>query len=207
MPSAYAEGRDLHTLTARDLTSCEDVSKDERKLAKAVNFGLLYGMGATGLQSYALKSYGVEMRSQEASLYRRRFFETYPGLRGWHERERRAWLRGETETRTLTGRCRMDVQKLTDRLNAPVQGSGADGLKLALALLWEGRGECPGAVPVLVCHDEVVVECNAEQAADTEAWLKKAMSEGMEAILDSTDEVDVPVEFEARIARSWREGS
>jgi DNA polymerase-1 len=45
-----------------------------------------------------------------------------------------------------------------------VQGTGAAGLKLALALLWERRAECPGAVPVLVCHDEVVVECGAEQA-------------------------------------------
>jgi len=60
----------------------------------------------------------------------------------------------------------MDVEKLTDRLNAPVQGTGADGLKLALALLWERRDKCPGAVPVLVCHDEVVVECETEWAAD-----------------------------------------
>jgi len=56
----------------------------------------------------------------------------------------------------------MEVEKLTERLNAPVQGTAADGLKLALALLWERRHECLGAVPVLVCHDEVVVECDAE---------------------------------------------
>jgi DNA polymerase I len=60
-------------------------------------------------------------------------------------------------------------ENLTDRLNAPVQGTGADGLKLALALLWERRGECPEAVPVLVCHDEVVVECETEQAANAKA--------------------------------------
>jgi DNA polymerase I-like protein with 3'-5' exonuclease and polymerase domains len=53
---------------------------------------------------------------------------------------------------------------LTDRLNAPVEGTAADSLKWALALLWERRGECPGAVPVLVCHDEVIVECDVEQA-------------------------------------------
>jgi DNA polymerase-1 len=60
MLSAYTESRDLHTLTARSLTGREDVSRDDRKLAKAVNFGLLYGMGAQGLQSYALRSYGLE---------------------------------------------------------------------------------------------------------------------------------------------------
>jgi DNA polymerase-1 len=147
------------------------------------------------------------MNLEEATLYRRRFFQTYPGLKRWHDGERRAWQRGETETRTLTGRRRMDVEKLTDRLNAPVQGTGADGLKLALALLWERRNECPGAVPVLVCHDEVVVECEAEQAADVRAWLEKAMIEGMEEVLNGTDEVHVPVEVEVRIARSWGEVS
>jgi DNA polymerase-1 len=206
MLAAYAEGRDLHTLTALSLTGCAEVSKNDRKLAKAVNFGLLYGMGAQGLQSYALRSYGVEMSLEQAALYRKRFFETYPGLREWHDRERRAWHHGETETRTLTGRRRMDVEKLTDRLNAPVQGTAADGLKLALALLWERGAECPGTVPILVCHDEVVVECDAEQAADAKAWLEKAMIEGMEAVLNGTDEVHVPVEVEGQIATSWGEG-
>jgi DNA polymerase-1 len=205
MLSAYAEGRDLHILTAQSLTGREDVSKDDRKLAKAVNFGLLYGMGARGLQSYALRSYGVAMSSEEASRYRRRFFETYPSLKRWHDNERRAWQSGETETRTLSGRRRMDVERLTDRLNAPVQGTGADGLKLALALLWERRDQCPGAMPVLVCHNEIVVECDAERAADAKAWLEKAMIEGMDAVMNGTDEVDVPVEVEARIARSWGE--
>jgi DNA polymerase I len=113
MLSAFTGGRDLHTLTAQSLTGREEVTKDDRKLAKAVNFGLHYGMGAKGLQSYALRSYGVEMSPEEATLYRKRFFETYPALKRWHERERRAWLRGDTETRTLTGRRRANVQKLT----------------------------------------------------------------------------------------------
>jgi DNA polymerase I len=203
---AYAEGRDLHTLTARSLTHREDVSNDDRKLAKAVHFGLLYGMGAKGLRSYALRSYGVEMSPEKATLYRKRFFETYPGLKRWHERERRAWQCGDTETRTLSGRRRTHVQRLTDRLNAPVQGTGADGLKLALALLWERSGECPGAVPILVCHDEVVVECDAQQAADAKAWLEGAMIEGMDAVMNSAGEARVPVEVEARILRGWGEG-
>jgi DNA polymerase I-like protein with 3'-5' exonuclease and polymerase domains len=60
-------------------------------------------------------------------------------------------------------------------------------------------------VPVLACHDEIVVECGPEQAADVKVWLEKAMIEGMKAVLNSTDEVDVPVEVEARIATSWGE--
>jgi DNA polymerase I-like protein with 3'-5' exonuclease and polymerase domains len=60
-------------------------------------------------------------------------------------------------------------------------------------------------VPVLVCHDEIVVECEAERVADVKGWLEKAMIEGMEAVLHGTDEVDVAVEVKARIARSWGE--
>jgi DNA polymerase I len=101
----------------------------------------------------------------------------------------------------------MDGERLTARLNAPVQGTGADGLKLALALLWERRNEYPGAVPVLVCHDEIVVECEAEQAAEAKVWLEKGMIEGMDAVVNGTGQARMPVEVEARIARSWREGS
>jgi len=100
----------------------------------------------------------------------------------------------------------MDILKLTDRLNAPVQGTGADGLKLALALLWERRGECPGAIPILVCHDEIVVECDAEQAVDVQAWLETAMVEGMDVVLNNADEVRTSVEIDTRIARSWGAG-
>jgi DNA polymerase I-like protein with 3'-5' exonuclease and polymerase domains len=72
-----------------------------------------------------------------------------------------------------------------------------------LALLWQRRNECPGAVPVLVAHDEIVVECDAEQAEDVEAWLKNAMIEGMDAVLNNAGEEHVPVEVESRIANSW----
>jgi DNA polymerase I-like protein with 3'-5' exonuclease and polymerase domains len=99
----------------------------------------------------------------------------------------------------------MDVEKLTYRLNAPIQGIIADGLKLVLALLRECRDKCPGAMLVLVCHNEAVVEWDATQAADAKAWLEEAMIEGMNTILNGTDEVQVPVEVEARIARSWGE--
>ena len=207
MLSVYAEGRDLHTLTAQSLIGRGEISKDDRKLAKAVNFGLLYGMGAKGLQSYALKSYGIEMSLEEATRYRRRFFETYPGLKRWHEQERRAWQRDDTEVRTLPGRRRRGVERLTDRLNSPVQGTGADGLKLALALLWERRDECPGGVLVLACHDEIVVECDEGDAKKVEAWLKKAMIDGMDEVVNSgldTEHPDlVPIEVDVEILKSW----
>jgi DNA polymerase-1 len=202
MLSAYTEGRDLHTLTAQSLIGREEISNDDRKLAKAVNFGLLYGMGARGLRSYALKSYGIEMSLEEAVLYRKRFFQTYPGLKRWHDNETRTWHRGDTETRTLTGRRRMDVKKLTDRLNAPIQGTAADGLKLALALLWERRGESPGAIPVLASHDEVVVECDADMAKEGKEWLARTMKDTMGAVVNAV-EPHIRIDAEASVSKTW----
>jgi DNA polymerase I len=211
MLAAFANGENIHTSTARSLTGREDVTKQERKLAKAVNFGLLYGMSPGGLRNYARASYGVEMTKEEAERYWREFFETYPGLKAWHDREYLQLKKhGSTETRTLTGRRRTGVTKLTERLNSPVQGTGADGLKLALALLYERRDECLGAVPILAVHDEVVVECDEEQAEEVKAWLVKAMVDGMEEVLNSgldTDNLErVPVKVEAEVVDSWGEG-
>jgi len=79
-------------------------------------------------------------------------------------------------------------------------------LTLALALLQKRRGECPEAVLVFACHDEVVVECDADRAPDVAAWVENAMIEGMDTVLNGTRETRVPVDVEARIARSWREG-
>src|SRR5918993_5364856 len=210
MLRAFAEGQDIHTITARNITGKEQVSKEDRKLAKAVNFGLLYGMGSAGLRHYARGSYGVEMTSEEAEHYWRGFFETYPGLKAWHDREYRELKKGSTKTRTLTGRRRTSVTKFTERLNSPVQGTGADGLKLALALLYERRGECPGAVPILAVHDEVVVECPEEQAEEVKAWLVKAMVDGMDEVLNPGLGADhserVPVKVEVEVVDRWGEG-
>jgi DNA polymerase-1 len=204
MLEAYQKGEDIHVLTAKSLAS-GGVGKEDRKLAKAVNFGLLYGQGARGLKDYARDKYETDITLEEASLYKRRFFETYPGLAAWHERERLRMKRGETETRTLTGRRRVGVTKFTEWVNAPVQGTGADGLKLALALLWERRGECPGAVPLACVHDEIVVECGEDEAEKVKAWLEKAMIDGMDEAINGPDVEGprVPVEVETQVAKSW----
>ena len=99
MLAAYRTGEDLHTLTAKSITGKDEVTKAERQTAKAVNFGLLFGLGANGLQSYAAE-YGVELSQAEAQQYRRRFFETYPKLAAWHRREGASSAK---ECRTLLG--------------------------------------------------------------------------------------------------------
>jgi DNA polymerase I-like protein with 3'-5' exonuclease and polymerase domains len=81
-------------------------------------------------------------------------------------------------------------------------------LKNSRALLGERKDEChecPEAAPVLVSHDASIFECAIQQATDAKAWLEKAKIEGLGSIMNGTDEVHVPVEVEARIARSWGE--
>jgi DNA polymerase-1 len=194
---AYQRGEDLHTLTARSVLRIQEVTKEDRQLAKALNFGLLYGMGAKGFCQYARSQYGLGLTKQEAKQYRDAFFQSYPGLAVWHNRIR---SRATKETRTLTGRRRLLDRKTPDthRLNTPVQGTGADGLKLALALLWERREQVPGAFPVLAVHDEIVIEANTDQAEAAAAWVKQAMLDGMGPLISP-----VPVEVEVQIARTW----
>jgi DNA polymerase-1 len=197
MLAAYHAGEDLHTLTARRVLKIKQVTKQHRQLAKALNFGLLYGMRAKGFRAYAKSQYGVELTEDEAGRYRDGFFKSYPGLAAWHARVEKEHA---AQTRTLLGRRRLLGPKEpdTERLNSPVQGTGADGLKLALGLLWERRAEVPGAFPVLVVHDEIVVECDAAQEGAVEAWVRQAMLDGMAPLIDP-----VPVEVEVKVAPTW----
>jgi DNA polymerase I-like protein with 3'-5' exonuclease and polymerase domains len=197
MAEAYSRVEDLHVLMAQKITGKAEVTRDERQLAKAVNFGLLYAMSPRGLLAYAKASYGVDMTLAQAQQARRAFFELYPGIRRWHERTERA---AAAETRSLCGRRRLCHEKmwLGDRLSSPVLGTEADALKIALGLLWERRQQCPGAYPVLVVHDEVVVEAPSEEVERASGWLKQAMVDAMTPLVDP-----VSVEVELKAARSW----
>jgi DNA polymerase-1 len=199
MLDAFRSGRDLHRLTAQALLGKADVTRQDRQLAKAVAFGLLYGMGAPGLRDYALQSYGVAITLDEAARHKRTFFRTYPGLAKWH-RDTKAARATQTETRTLGGRRRLLDPKtpLMHRLNSPVLGTEGDAAKTALALLWERRDQCPGARPVAFVHDEIVLEADAGQADQAAAWVKQAMTDALAPLIDP-----VPVEVEVKHGRTW----
>ena len=192
--AAYDRGEDLHLLTAKHVLGIAEVTKEHRQLAKAINFGLLYGMGAKAFRVYAMTNYGVDLTEQQAAWYREAFFHAYPGLRRWH----RSVGDGPRDTRTLAGRRVLGVERFTEKLNLPVQGTGADGLKRALGLLWERRAQCPTAIPVLAVHDEIVVECPAEDVSPAQAWLKGAMADAMAPLV-----APVPVEVEVKAGRTW----
>lgn len=218
MIAAYAKGEDLHTLTAAALTGkpVAEVAKADRQLAKAVNFGLLYGMGWRSLGRYAASNYGVTLADDEAKRYRTAFFRSYPGLKSWHAEVEHtlkvalhpdpdvvlaAWTRGGRRRlipATKRDACGTAYPNKTEHLNFPVQGTAADGMKAAISLLWERRDQCRGAVPVLFVHDEVVIEVPEEDAERARDWLVAAMVDGMQPLIPG-----VPVIVEATIAKSW----
>jgi len=191
---AFQRGDDLHAVTARTVLGKTSVTKDDRQAAKAVNFGLLYGMGAEGLRIYAKNEYGVHWSLEEAVAVRSKFFDTYRGLKAWHRRQ----PDGALNTYTVAGRRRSGITSFTQKLNSPVQGSGADGLKAALGLLGETRGRVSSAAPINVVHDEIVIECDRAQADEARAWVMDAMRGGMETVLQR-----VPAEVEATICSDW----
>jgi len=198
MLEAYRQGEDLHLLTAALMTGkpMDSVTKQERQAAKAVNFGLVFGMGAAGLQQYAQQTYGVEMTADQAVLFRSRFFAAYKGIAGWHQRLKDY---PPAEGHTLAGR-RYALSKepsLPELSNGPVQGTAADIVKMALGMLAD-RLEGTDTWIVGVVHDEVLLECPTESAAAMAVLLKDTMEAAANNILPL-----VRSSVEAVVSSSW----
>jgi len=146
------------------------------------------------------------MSPEEAEEYRERWFETYPAIRAWHRREGASFNSGDDSASTLAGRLRK-VRSFMEKVNHPVQGTGADGLKRAMALFNKRLPERIDAKLVIACHDELVVECLEEQAEEVARFLKEVMITGMNEVVNpglDNDHPDwVPIEVEAEIVESW----
>ncbi|HEY6749796.1 MAG TPA: DNA polymerase [Rubrobacteraceae bacterium] len=164
----------------------KDITKAERTLAKALNFGLIYGCSAEKLLEVAVNDYGVkDMKLKDAKKYRKAFFEKYPEFVAWHKKVSADCDNGLEYATTPRGRRRKlpkwdnsgDVA-FTTAVNHPVQGAGADAIKLTLAKLFEDRHNCPGN-PELNCtvHDEVILSVEAEHAESAKAWVEKHMAD------------------------------
>lgn len=209
MLEVFRGGGDLNVNTAQALTG-RKVEKDdpERQRAKAVNSGLSYGMGAKRFLEKAKDDYDITMTLEEAKEAKRKLLAAYPGIGHWHRREAEECRRGNFETRTLFGRRRVvepdheGKPKFTERLNAPVQGTAADVLKLALARLGEGREEHPNALPIITVHDEVVVECNAEEAPAVVEWLDSTLRGALADVL-GYEELAGEDAVKTTVIRAW----
>ncbi|WP_201387976.1 DNA polymerase [Ktedonobacter sp. SOSP1-85] len=210
----FAEGKDLHAETAKlmfHLSPETDTKKHlykgvpVRKIAKTINFGLAYGMGANGLANRA----GVDLPTAKSLI--RTYFETYRGIARWLPLTAKQALE-QGYAVTLAGRRRTfgsiptsvdwsrEVRASAERSakNHPIQGTNADILKRALALLHASLP--PGAHLILAVHDEIVVECPESCMAEAEQAMKEVM---VQACRDFLKVVHIPAP-EVLIDTYWR---
>lgn len=205
--AAFARGDDLHAMVASQMFG-KPVSKTEnpelRNRAKAINFGLVYGMGAAGLAQ------AVGCPLDEAEQLLKRYFDSYPAVRRYLEGSVRQALRDGYAT-TLSGRRLWfddedlrapDAEGRIGRVakNMPIQGSSADITKLAMARLHARlQAELPDAAIVNCVHDEIVVEAgDGPRAAEL---VRQAMEQAEQELLP-----DVPPAVDVVVDRCWAKG-
>jgi DNA polymerase I-like protein with 3'-5' exonuclease and polymerase domains len=189
MQQAYNKDIDLHTLTASLMNDCriEDVSKQQRQMAKGANFGMIYGIGYARFKTYAAASFGLMLSLSESKVTHAKFHSSYPRLRQWH-RERGALVQdGWCFTRTALGRRRLlsyDDAKMTIAANTLIQGTGADILKVALGELNEYVDDKVKLVAVV--HDEIVLEVKEDLAAEWQSKLSEMMVRAGDSVFKKT---------------------
>lgn len=169
----YAEGLDAHVITAARILKLplNEVKKEHRQLAKALNFGLLYGQGAMNFAGYAKRNYGVEMSIEEAEKHRAAFFKIYRGLRSWQQQTARM-TEVTKKIRTPGGRIRdfsreQKGYSYNATLNLPIQGAAAEITLHALLRIAPLLNRDVRLVNVV--HDEIlleVIECKANEYAE-----------------------------------------
>lgn len=201
--SVFHQGRDPHRATAATITGKpEDAITDhERKLAKAVNFGFLFGMGAARFRSYASDGYGVDLTEREASEARAAFLRTYPGIAQWHNHVGRLTRgQGPVTVRTALGRRKRFVPgkvSFNAALNIPVQGTAAEGFKRAMVDLQPAL-EALGGRGVMVVHDEYIAEVPRDRAEEARETVEAIMKTSMASVVTT-----VPIEVEAEVRSAW----
>ncbi|ADZ89506.1 DNA polymerase I [Marinomonas mediterranea] len=201
---AFAHDEDVHKATAAEVfeVAVDDVTAEQRRRAKAINFGLIYGMSAFGLA----KQLGISR--PEAQKYVQRYFERYPGVRTYMETTREnAKEKGYVET--IFGR-RLYLPEIKARnammrqaaertaINAPMQGSAADIIKRAMIKMHNWLADTDlGVKMIMQVHDELIFEV-AEK--DLEAAQAKIID-----IMQNSTEIDVPLLVEAGVGDNWDE--
>ncbi|MGV2989778.1 DNA polymerase I [Vibrio sp. E150_011] len=200
---AFKHGKDIHAATAAEIlgVDIENVSTEQRRRAKAINFGLIYGMSAFGLS----KQLGIPRR--EAQEYMDTYFERYPGVMQYMEDTRSAASEnGYVET--IFGR-RLHLPEIKSRnamrrkaaeraaINAPMQGTAADIIKKAMLLVDEWvENEGDGKVRILMqVHDELVFEVESSFLGEIESKIQKLM--------ESAADLAVPLVADSGHGDNW----
>lgn len=203
MLEAFRQGQDIHATTAAAIygVPLAEVTKDMRRHAKAINFGLIYGMSAFGLTRR------TELTLAESEKFVKVYFERFPGVKRYLDQTRRLAAEQGYVT-TLLGRRRyfpalrnslnqqMRQREEREAINSPIQGTAADIMKIAMLKI-------PGALKLaglqgqmlLQVHDEIVLECPQSELEKTAQVVQKTMEEAYP--------LSIPLSTEARAGRSW----
>ncbi len=195
---AFKNGEDLHRKTASMILNKEvsEVTNEERSIAKAANFGLIYGMTSYGLQKKIKADYGMEVTLEDAEKFRNGYFEAYKDVLKYQDR----MLKAEY-IETLGGRywsketSELDIGSIK-RYNYPIQGTSAEGLKEALYLLMNKKHK--DWLLVAVVHDEIVLEVPNNDEAIAKEVLRNCMVEGMSKMIKK-----VPIEVDVTSSNTW----
>ncbi|MBG1271479.1 DNA polymerase I [Nostoc sp. WHI] len=216
---AYQQNEDVHTVTARLVFEKEDVTSDERRLAKTINFGVIYGMGSLRFS----RSTGIDKTI--ANEFIKRFNERYPKVFAYLERvKKEAISQGYVET--ILGRRRyfdftnnslrklkgsnpedIDLSKLKNlgpfdagllrsAANAPIQGSNADIIKIAMVRLHEVLKNYQARL-LLQVHDELVFEIPHQEWEELQPQIK--------SVMENAVQLSVPLLVDARVGENWME--
>ncbi len=200
--AAFAEGRDVHQATASEVfgVALAEVSADQRRLAKTINFGLIYGMSPFGLA----RQLGIERSA--AQSYVERYFARYPGVRRFMDATR-AQARELGFVETVSGRrlylpdirsSNRQLQQYAERsaINAPMQGTAADIIKRAMIAVdaWCEREDAPARL-IMQVHDELVLEVRSDALERVRAAIEERMT--------SAAELKVPLRVELGVGAHW----
>jgi len=199
--SAFKHNLDIHRATASEIfsTDLEAITADQRRHAKAVNFGLIYGMSAFGLAKQ------LKVERKQAQHYIDQYFEQYPGVQEYME-STREFAREHGYVETVFGRRlylpdinakNHNVRQYAERtaINAPMQGSAADIIKLAMIGVDRWISSTDGVKMVMQVHDELVFEIVEDVAQD--------VIEPICQIMQNVTELKVPLLVEADQGLNW----
>lgn len=202
MTDAFRRGEDIHTATAAAIIGIEtkDVTKDQRRIAKAINFGLIFGQGPQGLAQVAGISYA------EAKEFIAKYFEVYKGVHEYMDRTKAsAHALGYVETffgrkrylpeiHSMMAQVRSQAERMA--INMPVQGTDADLMKLSMiAIAPKLSGVCPEARLLLQVHDELVFEVPKKDVERVAIFVKN--------IMETVETLDVPIVVETKAGTNW----
>ena len=205
---AFADGLDIHALTASEMfgVPVEGMPSEVRRRAKAINFGIIYGISSFGLANQ------LGIPREEAGAYIKQYFERFPGIRAYMDATK-ATVRAQGYVTTLFGRkChypRINASNPSERafneraaINAPIQGAAADIIRRAMARM-DAALEKAGlsAQMLLQVHDELVFEVPDAEVEATIALVRKIMTDAPHPAV----QLSVPLQVDAKAAQNWDE--